>query len=449
MVGVSDQNAYRLVDQPQDAEVIVVNTCGFIDAAKQESIDTLLEMAQHKKTGRCHTLVAAGCLSQRYSDDLAQGMPEVDFFLGTGDMLKLATALTRTSHTPRVMVGHPAAYTMNAADPRRLSEQPFSAYLKIAEGCSRQCSFCAIPSFRGTQRSRSIADLVLEATRLVEHGVREVNIISQDTIAYGRDLPGRPKLAELVAALVDIPDLKWLRLFYLYPERLDEALIELLAQHPKVVPYVDMPLQHASDAMLRRMKRGHGGVRLRNVVDRLRKSIGDNLTLRSAFIVGHPGESVADFEELCTFVKWAEFDRLGVFNYSAEEGTTSFDMADPVPDAIREERYYALLEIQREISQRKLQRYVGQTLEVLVEGLSEESDLLWQGRHAGQAPEIDGKVMLAVPPSGKLLPGEFRKARITHAADYDLIGRILATQERAPTSTKRTRTRLKVLENTP
>lgn len=430
MLGVSDNSGYRLVQEPSEAEVIVVNTCGFIESAKAESIDTILEMSAYKAQGKCQQLVVAGCLSQRYGSELERDLPEVDYFLGSSDMLKLGTILNRDTKQEQVRmgVGNPAEYLYQASHPRLLSGPRHSAYVKIAEGCSRKCSFCAIPSFRGKQRSRSIEDLVLEAERLADMGVVELNVISQDTVSYGRDLAEEVSLSKLVQALGEIPKLRWIRLFYLYPEKLTQELIELLAHHPKILPYVDMPLQHASDAMLRRMRRGHGGDRLRSVVERLRNEI-PQLTFRTAFIAGHPGESEADFEELCEFVRWAEFDHMGVFLYSHEEGTHSGAMTDLVERKIAEKRQRKLMTLQRSISRRKLKRWVGQTLEVLVEAESDESEFLLQGRHRGQAPDIDGHVILA---NGTAQPGEVRKALVTASTDYDLVANLYGAEATQP-----------------
>jgi len=415
MLGVADHAGYRLVEDARDAQVIVVNTCGFIDAAKEESVDTILEMGALREGGSCEKLVVAGCLSQRYPEQLASEMPEVDHFLGSSDMLKLGEVLSRPA--PRMLVGNPADYTLRATDPRRLSQGHHSAYVKIAEGCNRSCSFCTIPSFRGKQRSRAIDDVVAEVENLVALGTREVNLISQDTVAYGRDLEDGTDLTKLVEAVAEVDGLRWVRIFYLYPETLRDSLIEVIAEHPKVLPYVDMPLQHASDAMLRRMKRGHGGDRLRRVVDRLRTRI-DDLVFRTAFIVGHPGETEADFDELLELVRWARFDRVGVFRYSLEEGTASGAMDEVVDDAVIASRHRRLMAAQRPISRERMEAMVGQTLEVLVEGVSDESDLLLQGRWWGQAPEIDGHVYLA---NGTAAPGELRQALVTRAADYDLV----------------------------
>lgn len=415
MLGVSDREGYRLVDRPEDAQVIVVNTCGFIDAAKEESVNTILEMGALREAGSCEKLVVAGCLSQRYPEQLASEMPEVDHFLGSSDMLKLSQVLAQGA--PRMLVGNPADYTLRATDPRRLSQGSHSAYVKIAEGCNRSCAFCTIPSFRGKQRSRPIEDVVDEVRRLVDQGALEINLISQDTIAYGRDRKDGTSLERLVEAVADVDGLRWVRVFYLYPETMKDGLIDLLADHPRVLPYVDMPLQHASDAMLRRMKRGHGGQRLRDVVSRLRDRVPD-LVFRTAFIVGHPGETEADFEELLDFVRWARFDRVGVFRYSQEEGTASGEMAEVVDEATIASRHRRLMAAQRPISRQRLEGMLGQTIEVLVEGISDESDLLLQGRWWGQAPEIDGHVFLA---NGTARPGELRRAYVTQAADYDLV----------------------------
>lgn len=415
MLGVSDQSGLAMVEDPAEAEVIVVNTCGFIGPAKEESIQTILEMGAHKASGTCKKLVVAGCLSQRYPEELASELPEVDHFLGSSDMLKLRRVLTGSAE--RLLVGNPAHYTMRADDPRMLSGQGHRAYVKIAEGCNRECSFCAIPSFRGKQRSRPLADLVREAEILAAAGVVELNLISQDTVAYGRDLAEQHSLAELLAALGDIDGIRWVRAHYLYPETLTDALIEVFAGHDKVLPYIDMPLQHASDAMLMAMRRGHGGQRMYKVVERLRRAIPD-LVFRTTFIVGHPGETQADFEELRRFVEWAEFDHVGVFLYSPEEGTRSVGMDNPVDLQTAEARRDELMRIQRPISRERMELRIGTELDVLVEGVSDESEWLLQGRWWGQAPEVDGSVYLA---NGTARAGQIRRVLVTDAADYDLM----------------------------
>ena len=420
MLGVSDGAGYELVADAGEAEVIVVNTCGFVESAKQESIDTIFELAEWKTRGRCRKLVVAGCLSQRYPRELAREMPEVDHFLGSSDMLKLGAVLQADRDHPleRVLVGNPADYVYRQADPRRLSGAGHSAYVKIAEGCSRRCSFCAIPSFRGTQRSRPIEDIVAEVERLCAAGTVEINLVSQDTIAYGIDLLGVRALPELVRRLAEVPGLRWLRLFYLYPDRLDPDLIELFAAGGKLVPYLDIPFQHASDRMLKIMRRGYNARRQREFLESLRARV-PSLFIRSAFIVGHPGETDADFAELLEFVKSAELDHVGVFRYSHEDGTHSGTLDELSEPKIVERRARELMKAQKSVSKRRLRGLIGRELDVLVEGESDESELLLVGRHAGQAPEVDGSVHLT---NGTAQPGEIHRVRITHSADYDLVG---------------------------
>jgi ribosomal protein S12 methylthiotransferase len=419
MLGIAERAGYAHVEAAERAQVIVVNTCGFIDAAKKESIDTILELAELKASGSCQKLVVAGCLSQRHPGELAEGLPEVDHFLGSSDMLALERVLA--GGAAWMLVGNPADWLIRAADPRRVSTRGASAYVKLAEGCNRRCSFCVIPELRGKQRSRAPSDVVDEVRRLADAGVLELNLVSQDTVAYGRDLEQGAELATLVRQIADVPGIRWVRLFYLYPEKLDDALIELLADHPSVLPYVDMPLQHAADAMLGRMRRGHGGARLRQLVERLRARV-PNLVFRSAFIVGHPGETEAEFEELCEFVRWAELDRVGVFVYSDEPTAKSSELPLKIPRKLARARARKLMALQRRISRRKNRELVGRELEVLVEGPSEDSELVMVGRHAGQAPEIDGVVYLS---GDEALPGQMRRVQVVKATDYDLLGELI------------------------
>lgn len=451
MVGVAlNANGQRpgeweLTDEADEAEVIVVNTCGFIGEAKKESIDTIFEMAELKKVGACKKLVVTGCLSQRYPEELSSQMPEVDHFLGSSDMLSLGRILGERegkAKAPRMLVGNPADWVIRASDPRVVTGSSASAYLKLAEGCNRTCSFCTIPQFRGKQRSRPADDIVREAEQLAARGILEVNLISQDTIAYGRDLPksDRSSLADLVRRVADVKGIEWVRVFYLYPETIDAALLDLFANHPRVVPYVDMPLQHASDAMLARMRRGHGQDRQRRVVERMRKAVPD-LFIRTAFIVGHPGETDADFADLVSFVEWAQFDHVGVFKYSDEETARSFEQDAKVKPLLITNRWRKLMGVQRKIARKKNKLLIGRELDVLVEGPSEEHDLVMAGRHAGQAPEIDGQVYLS---GGEVERGQIRRVRITQTADYDLVGDVIDDGPRA-TSTKKKRVMLKVL----
>jgi ribosomal protein S12 methylthiotransferase len=426
MLGVAEQNGYRHVDDPSEAGVIVVNTCGFIDAAKEESISTILELARQKESGSCEKLVVTGCLSQRHPEELASELPEIDHLLGSSDMLKLGQVLA--GKADRMLVGNPADWLIDAADPRRVSTRGRSAYVKLGEGCNRTCSFCVIPELRGKQRSRSPDDIVAEVERLADAGVLEINLVSQDTIAWGRDLPNKPVLSELVRRIGDVKGVRWVRLFYLYPEKLGDDLIDLFANHPRVVPYIDMPLQHAADGMLRRMRRGHGGKRLYDLVERLRKRI-DRLTMRTAFIVGHPGETDEEFEELLAFIRFSEFDRVGVFRYSDEPSARAFQLEAKVPEALAGKRARKLMSVQRAISKKKNRALIGRELEVLVEGPSEESELVMTGRHAGQAPEIDGIVYLS---GGPVLPGELRRAVVTQTTDYDLLADVIDDESLVP-----------------
>jgi ribosomal protein S12 methylthiotransferase len=421
MLGVADGAGWSIVDEPGDAEVIVVNTCGFIGEAKKESIDTIFEMAEYKRAGACKKLVVTGCLSQRYAPDLEAEMPEVDHFLGSSDMLKLGPVLA--GEAKRMLVGSPAEWVVKASDPRVVTQSRASAWLKIAEGCNRTCAFCVIPQIRGGQRSRTADDVVAEAERLVAGGAVELNLVSQDTVAWGRDLPkaGRSSLADLVRRVADVKGVRWVRVFYLYPETLDDELVELLGGHSRVVPYVDMPLQHASDAMLKRMRRGHGRDRQKRVVERLRRDV-PGLTFRTAFIVGHPGETQADYDELTEFVSWARFEHAVVFRYSDEETCAAHVMDAKVPPLVAANRATKLMALQRKIAREKNRALVGRELDVLVDGPSEEHEFVMKGRHAGQAPEIDGSVYLS---EGEARAGEMRRVRITQSSDWDLVGELL------------------------
>jgi ribosomal protein S12 methylthiotransferase len=431
MMGVARNSGFVPTDEAESADVIVINTCGFIEAAKRESIETILELSALKRDGACRQLVVTGCLSQRYAGDLEAELPEVDHFLGSSDMLKLGAVLK--GGAPRVWVGNPADWVIQASDPRTLSTRGASAYLKIAEGCNRNCGFCVIPQIRGKQRSRRIDDVVREAEQLAAQGVLELNLVSQDTVAYGRDLPAAETLAGLLERLLEVEGIAWLRLHYLYPEKLDARLLELLRTRsrapeqgrlPRLLPYIDMPLQHAAPSMLRRMRRG-GSTDLRAVVRRLREQLPEAV-LRTSFIVGHPGETQAEFNELLEFVREVEFDHVGVFQYSDEETCASHELDAKVDEDTCSARAEQLIELQRDISLRKNEARVGQELTVLVEGASEESDLVMVGRHAGQAPEVDGGVYLS---HGPVQPGTLCTARVVSATEYDLLAEVQASAE--------------------
>ncbi len=432
MLGQVEAAGHALVDAPDEADVIVINTCAFIDAAKEESVDTILEMAEFKKQ-HAKKLVVAGCLAQRYSSELSKDIPEIDHILGSADFQSIAKVIDPVGRTkaaplqsrprkklPVIQVSDTPAYIYDHDAPRVRIGANHSAYVKVAEGCDRPCSFCIIPKLRGPQRSRAIPDIVAEVEQLGREGVLEVNLIAQDLTRYGWDTGSDPAtratLAQLLRALGKVGGIEWIRLHYTFPSAFDDELIDVIASEPKVVKYIDVPLQHISDPMLKRMRRGHSSRVTRELVSKLRARI-DNLVLRTTFIVGHPGETEAEFDELCAFVAESKFDRAGAFTYSIEPGTVSATLPDRVEPALAGERQQKLMEIQRQISRARHEAMVGTELDVLVEGVSSETDYLLEGRWYGQAPGIDGVTYLA---DGEAKPGTIVKARVTQAADYDL-----------------------------
>ncbi len=424
MLGGLAKDGFKLTADPARAEVVIINTCGFIDEAKQESINAIIEYGALKKSGVCKVLIAAGCLSQRYQGELLKELPELDGVVGTGDTGRIAeicrTLLGPGRKTRRVWASLPP-YLYDELTPRLRLGKTHSAYVKIAEGCNRNCAFCAIPIMRGKQRSRPVQSIVAEARNLAAEGVKEINLISQDTINYGVDLGVRNGLVTLLRELVTVNDLRWIRPFYLYPQQVTDELIELYAGENRITKYIDMPFQHINDAMLKRMHRMGDKAHITKLVDRLRARI-PGLSFRTAFIVGFPGETKAAFTELKRWLADMEFDRVGVFLYSDEEGTPAVGLDKKIDRAVMEERRAELLAAQEAISLKKSRRMIGSTLEVLVEGVSEETDLLLASRHEGQAPEIDGVVYLN---DGAADVGTFVKAEITDAAAYDLVGRIV------------------------
>jgi len=432
MLGQVRAAGHELVDDPDGADVIVVNTCAFIDAAKEESVDTILEMAQHKQAG-ARKLVVTGCLAQRYAGELAKDIPEIDHILGSADFPSLARALQpavapvpsarprgKRKPLPTIQVAETPTYIYDHDAPRVRIGAPHSAYVKIAEGCDRPCAFCIIPKLRGPQRSRPIDDIVAEVRALGAAGVVEINLIAQDLTRYGWDAGSSPAsratLAQLLRALGTVEGVSWIRLHYTFPSAFDDELIDVIASEPKIVKYIDVPLQHISDAMLKRMRRGHTSRVTRELVAKLRTRI-DNLVLRTTFIVGHPGETAAEFDELCGFVTDAKFDRAGAFTFSVEPGTVSAILPHRVEPEVAAERQQTLMEIQRQISRARHDAMVGRELDVLVEGVSSEHEYLMEGRWYGQAPGIDGVTYLS---DRQVPPGSLVRARITQASDYDL-----------------------------
>jgi ribosomal protein S12 methylthiotransferase len=420
MLGTLSRAGFRLVQEPERADVIVVNTCGFIESAKVESIDAIVELAEHRRAGRCKKLVVTGCLVQRHADELARELPEVDHFLGTGAYADVA-AIVSDAQAKRLVVPDPE-FVHSAATPRVNSLPGHTAYLKISEGCDNACAFCIIPKLRGPQRSRPVADVVAEAEALAAQGALELSLVAQDLTAYGTDLPGRPRLHELLRALAKVDGIRWLRCHYAYPRDVPAALVQTIAEEPRIVKYLDMPLQHSSDRLLRAMKRGRNSEFLRALVARLRRGI-PGLALRTSLIVGLPGETKADFEDLLRFVEESRFERLGVFEFSPEEGTPAAEMARQVPERVKRSRYERIMEAQQRIAREQQRAMIGRRVEVLVEGRAEETEHLLAGRHAQQAPEIDGVTYIN---EGLAYPGEIVTVEITDAAEYDVVGKVVA-----------------------
>jgi ribosomal protein S12 methylthiotransferase len=452
MMGMLAQAGAELVPRAEDADVIVVNTCSFIESAQQESVNTILEMARHK-TGGTKKLVVAGCLVERFRQEIQKNIPEVDAVVGTGELEKILEAAGIEPAPPsdppfRILGSRPEGdaraangrfsreswdgaisdlpnYLYNETTPRVLATPRSTAYIKIAEGCDHPCSFCIIPQLRGKFRSRRFESVVAEAERLARSGVREITLIGQDTTCYGEDFGLKDGLALLLEKLAGIEELRWVRFLYAYPNKITTRLLETIAAHEKICSYVDVPLQHASAATLKRMKRGGGAEIFLRTIEKMRRTI-PGVTIRTSFIVGFPGETEKEFEELCEFARQAEFDWMGTFAYSDQEGATAYSLDDKLSPREVERRRKHLMDIQRGISKRRKKALRGKEFDILLEGPSEESDLLYEARSVMHAPEIDGKLYVADVPEG-LIPvsGEFYRCEITETHDYDLVGRIV------------------------
>jgi ribosomal protein S12 methylthiotransferase len=473
MMGLLDRAGAELTADPETAEILVVNTCSFIDSAKQESVDTILEMAQHKTTGRARKLIVAGCLVERYRDEIRKNIPEVDAVVGTGELESILNAaglaarapivpaapqlfniLTATA-TPRHAPADVAAsraegdlreqqgrfardawdgaapmlptYLYDETTPRLLATGKTSAYLKIAEGCDHPCSFCVIPNLRGKFRSRRFESVIAEAEQLVARGVREITLIGQDTTCYGEDFGLKDGLAALLDRLAQIDGLIWLRFLYAYPNKITGRLLETIAKHERIVKYLDVPLQHAAAPVLKRMRRGANADIFLKTLEKIRAAV-PNIALRTSFIVGFPGETAEDHAALMDFVRAAKFDWMGAFAYSDEEGSQSIalDKTLKVPKRTIEARRRSLMKLQQSISRQRKEQWIGQEMNILVEGESDETPLLWEGRSQFHAPEIDGKVYINDFGSHEtLVPGTFYRAEITEAHDYDVVARII------------------------
>src|SRR5580704_11762548 len=453
MMGMLAQAGAELISRAEDADVIVVNTCSFIASAQQESVNTILEMARHKTDGRVRKLVVAGCLVERFRDDIRKNIPEVDAVVGTGELEKILAAAgvapAPAKPSPfNILTSRPEGdareaqgrfsreswdgaiadlpnYLYDEATPRVLATPKYTAYIKIAEGCDHPCSFCIIPQLRGKFRSRRFESVVAEAERLARSGVREITLIGQDTTCYGEDFGLKDGLALLLEKLANIADLRWIRFLYAYPNKITGRLLETIASHEKICAYMDVPLQHASPTVLKRMKRGGGADVFLRSIEKMRRTIPD-VTLRTSFIVGFPGETEKEFEELCDFVREAQFDWMGAFAYSDQEGAHAFRIDGKLPGREIEQRRKHLMQIQKRISKKNKKALVGKEFDLLLGGMSEESDLLLEGRTAMHAPEIDGKVFVNDVRDGlEPTEGEFYRCQITEAHDYDLVAKIL------------------------
>jgi ribosomal protein S12 methylthiotransferase len=456
MMGLLARAGAELTRRAEDADIIVVNTCSFIESAQQESVNTILEMAAHKTGGKAKKLIVAGCLVERFRDQIRQDIPEVDAVVGTGELEKILSAAGLVSppapnHSPSPFVVLPSRpegdaraaqgrfsrqswdgaigdlpnYLYDDATPRILATLRHTAYIKIAEGCDHPCTFCIIPQLRGQFRSRRFESVIAEAERLAQSGVREITLIGQDTTCYGEDFGLKDGLALLLEKLAAIPDLRWVRFLYAYPNKITGKLLETIAQHEKVCSYMDVPLQHASASVLKRMKRGGGADVFLRSIAKMRRTVPD-LTLRTSFIVGFPGETEKEFEELCDFVREAQFDWMGAFAYSDQEGAAAYALDQKLSPREIERRRKHLMGIQRQISKKKKKGLVGREFELLLEGESEETELLLEGRTAMHAPEIDGKVFVNdFPEEIEPQSGEFYRCEITEAHDYDLVAKIV------------------------
>lgn len=434
MLGHLGLDGFKVTSIPSEAEVIIVNTCSFVDAAKTESIETILELSDYKneENGKCKALVVSGCMAQRYARDLEKEMPEVDLFIGTGEYNKIVTLLKAYEEgklDKKSFVEIPK-YIHTEFDPRLNTSPSYMAWLKISEGCNRNCTFCIIPTLRGKLRSRTVESLLQEAKKLVESGVKELNLISQDFSDYGVDLRAEGKtnqtIYNLLKSLEEESGAEWIRMFYFYPDDLTDEVIELMANSKKIVKYLDMPVQHFSDTILKKMNRKVTGEEIFKKIKRLRDRV-PGIVLRTSVIVGFPGETQDDFNLLLKGIKDIKFNHLGVFKYSDEEGTAALKLKDKIDQETIESRFNDVYETQLDIARELNEQFIGKTIDVIIEGAHEETELLIAGRHAGQAPDIDGKVIIN---DGLGYPGEIVKVKISEVLDYDLVGEILNSKEK-------------------
>ncbi|SHE40889.1 30S ribosomal protein S12 methylthiotransferase RimO [Schwartzia succinivorans] len=419
MLGILQKNGIELTNEPSEAEVLIVNTCAFIESAKEESITTVLNMADYKNSGCCRSLIVAGCLGQRYGQQLLDEMPEADAIIGTGAWQRIMEAVDETLKGNRVVISGESEIIYDARMPRIMTTPGYTAYVKIAEGCDNNCAFCAIPMIRGHYRSRKFEDVVEEVKRLAADGVKEINLIAQDTTNYGRDLYGKPRLAELLKELCKIDGIQWIRTLYSYPRFFTDELIDVIASEPKIAKYVDLPLQHAHDAILRRMHRADTRESIEKLLEKIRERI-PGVTVRSTFIVGFPGETDAHYQALREFLLKQRFDKVGIFTYSKEEDTPAYSMDGQVAEDVMQERYHELMSIQSKISEETNQALEGKELDILVEGRDEEQQTIAVGRSYREAPEVDGQVYIEGDTDSK--PGDIVRVRVTQGFTYDVVG---------------------------
>ena len=418
MLGILEEEGYHLTASEDDADVLIVNTCGFIGDAKEESIDEILRLAEYKKNGRCRLLIVTGCLTQRYKDELANELPEVDYFIGTGEYFRIAEIIKKGAEN-KVIVDKPL-YVHDYTTPRILATPRYSAYVKVAEGCSNHCSYCTIPMIRGEFRSRTATSIVKEVENLAGQGVKEINLIAQDITSFGRDTKDSKKLEDLLKELANVAGIEWIRLLYLYPGRITDSLLKLIKDEEKICKYIDVPVQHINNRILKAMNRTATRNEIEILIKKIRQEITD-VVLRTSLIVGFPGETEKEFNELLDFVKEVEFDRLGVFKYSREEGTPAYNMKGQVSETIKNRRMRKIMTIQKKITLEKNRSLLGSSVRVLVEGVSEETDLLLKGRAVSQATDVDGVTYIN---RGNADAGAIVDVRITAAGAYDLVGEI-------------------------
>lgn len=419
MLGLLRTGGIALTADPGEADILVVNTCAFIESAKQESITTVLNMAEYKKSGRCRSLIIAGCLGQRYASQLLDEIPEADAIVGTGAWHRILEAVRETGKGHRVVLAGDSEILYDARTPRILTTPAYTAYVKIAEGCDHHCAFCAIPLMRGHYRSRTMEDICAEVERLAAAGVKEINLIAQDSTNYGRDLYGVPSLAPLLRRLCGVDGVHWIRILYAYPRFFTDELIETIAEEPKICNYIDLPLQHAHDAVLRRMRRADDRAMIETLLEKIRARIPEAV-IRSTFIVGFPGETDAQYQTLRRFLEKQRFDQVGVFTYSQEEGTPAAAMDGQVAENVMQERYHDLMSLQSKISEETNRSLEGRVLEVLVEGRDEAQANIAYGRSYREAPDVDGQIFIEGDTTSR--PGDLVKVRILQGFAYDIVG---------------------------